>query len=155
MLFKRKTNILRELLVIDVLMQKSECIQQLRATFLKDNELKNNLSKLTTQARGNEKTECLSAVGGFSQIKPLLSPLDPKTKEEEHSSATNISPCQEKLISTFRKDFTQKKNLSKLTSQARGNEKQSCLQELGGYNQLSTFLINIEKNYTEQYEAKT
>lgn len=138
-------------------MQKSECIQLLKAVFLKDKQQKNNLSKLTNEARGKEKTECLTTIGGFSQIKPLLNEME--SPEQEHASAwlqkkSNATPCQESLISTFRKDFTQKDNLSKLTTNAWWENKNSCLKEFWNYNQVSIFIKNIENNYTEQYESQ-
>ncbi len=136
-------------------MQKSECIQLLRSQYLKDQKQKNNLSKLTNEARKEKKADCLTAVGGFPEIKLLINQFESwETEHHAAPSATTSTLCEEKLISTFRKDYTQKNNLSKLTNEAWGSEKTSCLQEIGGYNQLSLFLKNIEANYTEQYEAK-
>ena len=136
-------------------MQKSECIQLLRNQYLKNPKQKNNLSKLTNQAWWIQKDECLSAIGGFSEIRPTLNNFE--STENEHSApnkSSNSTSCQEQLINTFRKDFSQKSNLSKLTSKARWEQKNNCLKELWGYNQLSLFLKNIENNYTEQYEAQ-
>ena len=136
-------------------MQKSECIQLLRSEFLKDSKQKNNLSKLTSQAWWGQKNECVQQIGGFSQIKPLLHQFEnPEKEHSAPSTKSNTTPCQEQLISTFRKDFTQKQNLSKLTSAAWGANKTSCLQEIGGYGQLWIFLKNIETHYSEQYEPK-
>ncbi len=146
--------ILKELLIPMTAMQKSECIQLLRSQYLKDQQQKNNLSKLTNEARKDQKTDCLTTVGGFSEIRSLLNGFDQPEKEHSAPSATKSSACEQKLITTFRKDYTQKNNLSKLTNESWGSEKTSCLQEIGGYNQLSLFLKNIEANYTEQYEAK-
>ena len=134
-------------------MQQSECMQLLRTEYLKDTKQKNNLSKLTNQAWGEKKSECLTTIGGFPQIRSALNSFE----EKEHyapNTNSNSTPCQEKLITTFRKDFSQKNNLSKLTNQAWWSEKNECLKEIWGYNQLWTFLKNIETNYTETYEAK-
>ena len=98
-------------------MQQSECIQLLRTQYLKDTKQKNNLSKLTNQAWGEKKSECLTTIGGFPQIRSALNSFE----EKEHyapNTNSNSTPCQEKLITTFRKDFSQKNNLSKLTNQA-------------------------------------
>lgn len=99
-------------------MQKSQCIQLLRTTFLKAPQQKNNLSKLTQQAWGENKKECLQLVGDFSHIRSLLGKMQQSGEEHESPVRSNTTLCQEKLISTFRKDFSQKKNLSKLSNEA-------------------------------------
>lgn len=121
--------ILKELLIPITAMQKSECIQLLRNQYLKNQKQKNNLSKLTNQARKDQKTDCLEAVGGFSEIRSLLNEFDQPEKEHPAPSATKSSACEQKLIATFRKNYTQKNNLSKLTNEAWGKDKTSCLQE--------------------------
>ena len=68
--------ILKELLIPMTAMQKSECIQLLRSQYLKDQQQKNNLSKLTNEARKNKKADCLTAVGGFPEIKLLISQFE-------------------------------------------------------------------------------
>lgn len=86
-----------------------------------------NLSQITTSARGNHKSECVQAFGGFKQIQTFLS----EQKPSEHNAApTNTSECDIKLINSYIKDFSQKNNLSKLATQARGNKKTECLKEL-------------------------
>ena len=131
-------------------MQLKDCQQLLKNTYT-TSESRDNLSQLTQSARGDKKSECINAFGGFSQIKQAISEFKKEEKalsQLEHSSAPT-SNCESKLITTFRKDFSQKNNLSKLATDARSQQKNSCLQELGGYAGVSTFLRNIENNYGE------
>ena len=131
-------------------MQLKDCQQLLKNTYT-TSEKTDNLSQLTQSARGDKKPECMNAFGGFSQIKQAISEFKKEEKalsQLEHSSAPT-SNCESKLITTFRKDFSQKNNLSKLATDARSQQKNSCLQELGGYAGISTFLKNIENNYEE------
>ena len=123
-------------------MQLKDCQQLLKNTYT-TSESTDNLSQLTQSARGDKKSECINTFGGFSQIKQAISEFKKEEKalsQLEHSSAPT---------STFRKDFSQKNNLSKLATDARSQQKNSCLQELGGYAGVSTFLKNIENNYEE------
>ena len=131
-------------------MQLKDCQQLLKNTYT-TSERTDNLSQLTQSARGDKKSECINSFGGFSQIKQAISEFKKEEKalsQLEHSSAPT-SNCESKLITTFRKDFSQKNNLSKLATDARSQQKNSCLQELGGYAGVSTFLKNIENNYEE------
>ena len=131
-------------------MQLKDCQQLLKNTYT-TSEKTDNLSQLTQSARGDKKSECINAFGGFSQIKQAISEFKKEEKalaQLEHSSAPKSS-CETTLITTFRKDFSQKNNLSKLATDARSQQKNSCLQELGGYAGVSTFLKNIENNYEE------
>ena len=131
-------------------MQLKDCQQLLKNTYT-TSESTDNLSQLTQSARGDKKSECINTFGGFSQIKQAISEFKKEEKalaQLEHSSAPT-SNCESKLITTFRKDFSQKNNLSKLATDARSQQKNSCLQELGGYAGVSTFLKNIENNYEE------
>lgn len=79
----------------------------------------NNLSKLTQTAWGAQKSECIQAFGGFSHIRTFVH----SKSEKEHAAApvshSHQDQCETQLIEVFRKDFTQKNNLSKLTTQAR------------------------------------
>ena len=131
-------------------MQLKDCQQLLKNTYTTSGKT-DNLSQLTQSARGDKKSECINTFGGFSQIKQAISEFKKEEKalsQLEHSSAPT-SNCESKLITTFRKDFSQKNNLSKLATDARSQQKNSCLQELGGYAGVSTFLKNIENNYEE------
>ena len=112
-------------------MQLKDCQQLLKNTYT-TSERTDNLSQLTQSARGDKKSECINSFGGFSQIKQAISEFKKEEKalaQLEHSSAPT-SNCESKLITTFRKDFSQKNNLSKLATDARSKQKNSCLQEL-------------------------
>ena len=143
-------SILKVSFIMPCTMQLKDCQQLLKNTYT-TSEKTDNLSQLTQSARGDKKSECINAFGGFSQIKQAISEFKKEEKalsQLEHSSAPT-SNCESKLITTFRKDFSQKNNLSKLATDARSKQKNSCLQELGGYAGVSTFLKNIENNYEE------
>ena len=148
--FFRILGILKVSFIMPCTMQLKDCQQLLKNTYT-TSERTDNLSQLTQSARGDKKSECINAFGGFSQIKQAISEFKKEEKalsQLEHSSAPT-SNCESKLITTFRKDFSQKNNLSKLATDARSQQKNSCLQELGGYAGVSTFLKNIENNYEE------
>ena len=143
-------SILKVSFIMPCTMQLKDCQQLLKNTYTTSKRT-DNLSQLTQSARGDKKSECINAFGGFSQIKQTISEFKKEEKalsQLEHSSAPT-SNCESKLITTFRKDFSQKNNLSKLATDARSQQKNSCLQELGGYAGVSTFLKNIENNYEE------
>jgi len=148
--FFRILGILKVSFIMPCTMQLKDCQQLLKNTYT-TSERTDNLSQLTQSARGDKKSECINAFRGFSQIKQAISEFKKEKKalsQLEHSSAPT-SNCESKLITTFRKDFSQKNNLSKLATDARSQQKNSCLQELGGYAGISTFLKNIENNYEE------
>jgi len=148
--FFRILGILKVSFIMPCTMQLKDCQQLLKNTYT-TSERTDNLSQLTQSARGDKKSECINSFGGFSQIKQAISEFKKEEKalsQLEHSSAPT-SNCESKLITTFRKDFSQKNNLSKLATDARSQQKNSCLQELGGYAGVSTFLKNIENNYEE------
>lgn len=87
----------------------------------------------------------MQAFGGFAKISAFIE------DNQQHHAAGNVGEsCEGRLAETFRKDFSQKDNLSKLTSKARGAQKSQCLEQIGGYPQVSTFLSNVEKNKTEE-----
>ena len=148
--FFKILGILKVSFIMPCTMQLKDCQQLLKNTYT-TSERTDNLSQLTQSARGDKKSECINSFGGFSQIKQAISEFKKEEKalsQLEHSSAPT-SNCESKLITTFRKDFSQKNNLSKLAADARSQQKNSCLQELGGYAGVSTFLKNIENNYEE------
>ena len=148
--FFKILGILKVSFIMPCTMQLKDCQQLLKNTYT-TSESTDNLSQLTQSARGDKKSECINTFGGFSQIKQAISEFKKEEKalsQLEHSSAPT-SNCESKLITTFRKDFSQKNNLSKLATDARSQQKNSCLQELGGYAGVSTFLKNIENNYEE------
>ena len=148
--FFRILGILKVSFIMPCTMQLKDCQQLLKNTYT-TSERTDNLSQLTQSARGDKKSECINSFGGFSQIKQAISEFKKEEKalsQLEHSSAPT-SNCESKLITTFRKDFSQKNNLSKLATDARSQQKNNCLQELGGYAGVSTFLKNIENNYEE------
>lgn len=148
--FLRILGILKVSFIMPCTMQLKDCQQLLKNKYT-TSERTDNLSQLTQSARGDKKSECINTFGGFSQIKQAISEFKKEEKalsQLEHSSAPT-SNCESKLITTFRKDFLQKNNLSKLATDARSKQKNSCLQELGGYAGVSTFLKNIENNYEE------
>ena len=148
--FFKILGILKVSFIMPCTMQLKDCQQLLKNTYT-TSESRDNLSQLTQSARGDKKSECINTFGGFSQIKQAISEFKKEEKalsQLEHSSAPT-SNCESKLITTFRKDFSQKNNLSKLATDARSQQKNSCLQELGGYAGVSTFLRNIENNYEE------
>jgi hypothetical protein len=148
--FFRILGILKVSFIMPCTMQLKDCQQLLKNTYTTSGKT-DNLSQLTQSARGDKKSECINTFGGFSQIKQAISEFKKEEKalsQLEHSSAPT-SNCESKLITTFRKDFSQKNNLSKLATDARSQQKNSCLQELGGYAGVSTFLKNIENNYQE------
>jgi hypothetical protein len=135
-------------------MEKTECLYKLKTQYFKDTNQKSNISKLTTSARGDDKTECINTIWWVSQVRLALSSMEKwESDKEEHNSAWNISPCQQKMINTYIKNFAQKSNPSKLASDAWWNDKQVCLNEIGWYNQLNKFLNNIENSYEEQYDT--
>ena len=135
-------------------MQKAECLQVLKKTFLQDTTQKSNISKLTSEARWENKTNCINEIGGITQVKLSLTNMEKSIIEGEHESAwSNITPCQEKLINTFRQDYSQKTNPTKLAATAWWDSKGKCLNEIWGYTPLKNFLKNIENTYPELHDA--
>ena len=135
-------------------MDKSTCLNTLKVQYFKDTNQKNNISKLTTDAWWDDKTECINNIWWISQIKLALSSMEKwDSTKEEHDSAWNVSKCQQELIDTYVKNYAQKENLSKLATDAWWNEKTVCLNEVGGYNQLKILLERIEERYVEQYDT--
>lgn len=135
-------------------MQKAECLQVLKKTFLQDTTQKSNISKLTSEARWENKTNCINEIGGITQVKLSLTNMEKSTIEGEHESAwSNITPCQEKLINTFRQDYSQKTNPAKLATTAWWDSKGKCLNEIWGYTPLKNFLKNIENTYPELHDT--
>ena len=135
-------------------MDKSQCLTTLKVQYFKDTNQKNNISKLATEAWGDNKTDCINNVWWIAQIKLALSNMEKwDTTKEEHDSAWNISKCQQQLIDTYVKNYTQKENLSKLATDAWGESKMVCLNEIGWYNQLKKNLERIEERYVEKYDT--
>ena len=136
-------------------MTRDECIQQLKTQFLQDTNQKNNLSKLMSKARWENKSECFNIIWNTTELEKILNNIE-NPEEQEHNTADisgwNNSRCQEQLIKQFRKDYSQKSNPSKLTSTAWWDKKQSCMDEIGWWEQLELYLTNIQNTYSESYE---
>ena len=105
-MFFKILGILKVSFIMPCTMQLKDCQQLLKNTYT-TSESTDNLSQLTQSARGDKKSECINAFGGFSQIKQAISEFKKEEKalsQLEHSSAPKSS-CETKLITTFRKDF--------------------------------------------------
>lgn len=53
-------------------MQKNECINLLKTQYFQDIRQKNNPSRLTSNAWGENKSICMQQIGDFSDLKMLL-----------------------------------------------------------------------------------
>jgi hypothetical protein len=119
------------------------CSQKLLDT-LNLNPANTNASQLTTLARGAEKSDCVSKMGGFSKITTFIE------QNSEHGAPNREKTCDARLVEQYNTNRSFKSNLSKLTSTAWGAQKTECLKEMGGYSQISVFLSNVDKYGSER-----
>jgi len=119
------------------------CSQKLLDT-IHLNPANTNASQLTTLARGAEKSDCVSKMGGFSKITTFIE------KNSEHGAPNREKTCDARLVEQYNINRSLKSNLSKLTSTAWGDQKTECLKEMGGYSQISVFLSNVDKYGSER-----
>ena len=119
------------------------CSQKLLDT-IHLNPANTNASQLTTLARGAEKSDCVSKMGGFSKITTFIE------KNSEHGAPNREKTCDARLVEQYNINRSLKSNLSKLTSTAWGAQKTECLKEMGGYSQISVFLSNVDKYGSER-----
>ena len=119
------------------------CSQKLLDT-LNLNPANTNASQLTTLARGAEKSDCVSKMGGFSKITTFIE------QNSEHGAPNSKKTCDARLVEQYNINRSLKSNLSKLTSTAWGAQKTECLKEMGGYSQISVFLSNVDKYGSER-----
>ena len=118
------------------------CSQKLLDT-IHLNPANTNASQLTTLARGAEKSDCVSKMGGFSKITTFIE------QNSEHGAPNREKTCDARLVEQYNINRSLKSNLSKLTSTAWGAQKTECLKEMGGYSQISVFLSNVDKYGSE------
>ena len=119
------------------------CSQKLLNT-IHLNPANTNASQLTTLARGAEKSDCVSKMGGFSKITTFIE------QNSEHGAPNREKTCDARLVEQYNINRSLKSNLSKLTSTAWGAQKTECLKEMGGYSQISVFLSNVDKYGSER-----
>ena len=119
------------------------CSQKLLDT-IHLNPANTNASQLTTLARGAEKSDCVSKMGGFSKITTFIE------QNSEHGAPNREKACDARLVEQYNINRSLKSNLSKLTSTAWGAQKTECLKEMGGYSQISVFLSNVDKYGSER-----
>ena len=119
------------------------CSQKLLDT-IHLNPANTNASQLTTLARGAEKADCVSKMGGFSKITTFIG------QNSEHGAPNREKTCDARLVEQYNINRSLKSNLSKLTSTAWGAQKTECLKEMGGYSQISVFLSNVDKYGSER-----
>ncbi len=119
------------------------CSQKLLNT-IHLNPANTNASQLTTLARGAEKSDCVSKMGGFSKITTFIE------QNSEHGAPNSKKTCDARLVEQYNINRSLKSNLSKLTSTAWGAQKTECLKEMGGYSQISVFLSNVDKYGSER-----
>ena len=119
------------------------CSQKLLDT-IHLNPANTNASQLTTLARGAEKSDCVSKMGGFSKITTFIE------QNSEHGAPNREKTCDARLVEQYNINRSLKSNLSKLTSTAWGAQKTECLKEMGGYSQISVFLSNVDKYGSER-----
>lgn len=119
------------------------CSQKLLDT-IHLNPANTNASQLTTLARGAEKSDCVSKMGGFSKITTFIE------QNSEHGAPNREKTCDARLVEQYNINRSLKSNLSKLTSTAWGVQKTECLKEMGGYSQISVFLSNVDKYGSER-----
>ena len=119
------------------------CSQKLLDT-IHLNPANTNASQLTTLARGAEKSDCVSKMGGFSKITTFIG------QNSEHGAPNREKTCDARLVEQYNINRSLKSNLSKLTSTAWGAQKTECLKEMGGYSQISVFLSNVDKYGSER-----
>ena len=119
------------------------CSQKLLDT-IHLNPANTNASQLTTLARGAEKSDCVSKMGGFSKITTFIE------QNSEHGAPNSKKTCDVRLVEQYNINRSLKSNLSKLTSTAWGAQKTECLKEMGGYSQISVFLSNVDKYGSER-----
>ena len=119
------------------------CSQKLLDT-IHLNPANTNASQLTTLARGAEKSDCVSKMGGFSKITTFIE------QNSEHGAPNREKTCDARLVEQYNINRSLKSNLSKLTSTAWGAQKTECLKEMGGYSQISVFLNNVDKYGSER-----
>ena len=119
------------------------CSQKLLDT-IHLNPTNTNASQLTTLARGAEKSDCVSKMGGFSKITTFIE------QNSEHGAPNREKTCDARLVEQYNINRSLKSNLSKLTSTAWGAQKTECLKEMGGYSQISVFLSNVDKYGSER-----
>ena len=119
------------------------CSQKLLDT-IHLNPANTNASQLTTLARGAEKSDCVSKMGGFSKITIFIE------QNSEHGAPNREKTCDARLVEQYNINRSLKSNLSKLTSTAWGAQKTECLKEMGGYSQISVFLSNVDKYGSER-----
>ena len=119
------------------------CSQKLLDT-IHLNPANTNASQLTTLARGAEKSDCVSKMGGFSKITTFIG------QNSEHGAPNSKKTCDARLVEQYNINRSLKSNLSKLTSTAWGAQKTECLKEMGGYSQISVFLSNVDKYGSER-----
>ena len=98
---------------------KELCLSKLQAT-IKENPKISSPSQLASLARGKERVACIEQVGGYSSIGKIIQGESQKLNIETYThSSAGTSPekdCEQLLINQYRKDFSQKANLSKLTT---------------------------------------
>ncbi len=100
------------------------CSQKLLDT-IHLNPANTNASQLTTLARGAEKSDCVSKMGGFSKITTFIG------QNSEHGAPNREKTCDARLVEQYNINRSLKSNLSKLTSTAWGAQKTECLKEMG------------------------
>ena len=115
-------------------MTAESCSQNLLA-IMEQNPANSNASQLTSLARGAQKADCVTQMGGFSKITDFIE------QNSEHSAPNKVQTCDERLVAQYNTNRSLKSNLSKLTATAWGTDKSQCLKELGGYPQISVFWI--------------
>ena len=85
------------------------CSQKLLDT-LNLNPANTNASQLTTLARGAEKSDCVSKMGGFSKITTFIE------QNSEHGAPNREKTCDARLVEQYNINRSLKSNLSKLSS---------------------------------------
>lgn len=88
------------------------CSQKLLDT-LHQNPAITNPSQLTSLARGAQKSDCVTQMGGFSKISDFIE------QNTEHAAPNREQTCDSRLVAQYNTNRSLKSNLSKLTSTAR------------------------------------
>src|SRR3989338_7757294 len=73
------------------MMTTQECIQALQTQYQQDTAQAANISKLTSDAWGANKTECMQSIGGVSQIRDYLDTATTATV----ATTQNATPIQQ------------------------------------------------------------
>jgi len=74
---------------------RAECHDKIENQFLRDFSQMNNISKLTSNSWGNDKTACVDAMGGMVAVNNALEQIKQNKVEQPHLAPTTVNNSQQ------------------------------------------------------------